>query len=489
MKCPKCGSPMGEGQMYCGHCGKEIQIVPEFDTELDKSMRAALSETATQIGETSPATDDAGKGAEPFKTADPRKPSHPKKKRRGRRIVIVLTAFLLAAAFAGAAVMLYWRSTPDYLYGQAQKLMEQKAFEPAAQNLEAALAKEPENILYLNGLSACYYAMEEFEKAARLCLEAIRLDGSDEEAYRRYVSICERYKDYGAINDLMQQCSDMRIRSQYLDYMANPPEFDIPEGTYYEVQNVKLIGNSAGTIYYTTDGEMPDENSEIYTAPITLESGEYEIRAIFVNQYGIPSKAACGHYYIDIQKPEAPEVQPASGTYDKPALISIEVPDGCQVFYTTDRSDPGISSVLYEEPFWMPVGYSTFRFVTVSNEGVAGEITERQYTLDLHPLMSIEAASNQLLLTLKNAGIVCTLQGTVPGKEGKNIYTYKYPLTVNDHHYYLYREYYQETDGTSNATGNDYVVNYMSGECYRAEQLEDKSYRLYNIEAEPESSL
>ena len=49
MKCPKCGSPMGEGQMYCGHCGTEIQIVPEFDTELDQNMRDALSETATQI--------------------------------------------------------------------------------------------------------------------------------------------------------------------------------------------------------------------------------------------------------------------------------------------------------------------------------------------------------------------------------------------------------------------------------------------------------
>ena len=48
MKCPKCGSPMGEGQMYCGHCGTEIQIVPEFDTELDQNMRDALSETATR---------------------------------------------------------------------------------------------------------------------------------------------------------------------------------------------------------------------------------------------------------------------------------------------------------------------------------------------------------------------------------------------------------------------------------------------------------
>lgn len=41
------------------------------------------------------------------------------------------------------------------------------------------------------------------------------------------------------------------------------------------------------------------------------------------------------------------------------------------------------------------------------------------------------------------------------------LYTFKYALTINNHHYYLYREYH-ELDGESNATGNDYVVNYMS---------------------------
>lgn len=35
MKCPRCGADMKEGQMYCEHCGREIQIVPEFDPALE----------------------------------------------------------------------------------------------------------------------------------------------------------------------------------------------------------------------------------------------------------------------------------------------------------------------------------------------------------------------------------------------------------------------------------------------------------------------
>ena len=37
MKCPRCGADMKEGQMYCEHCGREIQIVPEFDPALETS--------------------------------------------------------------------------------------------------------------------------------------------------------------------------------------------------------------------------------------------------------------------------------------------------------------------------------------------------------------------------------------------------------------------------------------------------------------------
>lgn len=311
------------------------------------------------------------------------------------------------------------------------------------------------------------------------------MDASCEDAYRRCVAIYEKQNDYAAINALMQSCPDVQIQSRYLDYMANPPEFDLQSGTYREAQNLKLIGNAAGTIYFTTDGSVPDENSQVYTSPIPLKDGGYEIKALFVNHYGIASDISSANYYIDISRPDAPYVTPLPGNYGKPVRIEVDVPDGCSVYYTMDKTEPTASSTRYEEPFWLPVGYSTFKFVTIAPDGVTGSVTECNYTLDLHPLLSMEAASNQLLLTLKNAGVVNSLQGDVPDGDGRNLYTFKYALTINNHHYYLYREYH-ELDGESNATGNDYVVNYMSGECYRAEKQEDKSFKLYAIE-QPEN--
>ena len=35
MKCPKCGNEIEDGKLYCGVCGEEIRIVPDFDATAD----------------------------------------------------------------------------------------------------------------------------------------------------------------------------------------------------------------------------------------------------------------------------------------------------------------------------------------------------------------------------------------------------------------------------------------------------------------------
>lgn len=462
---------MKDGRMYCEHCGKEIQIVPEFEPEIEYSIHAALSDVATEISGSGGPADEQRHRKGRFR--------YPDRKKKAAVFCLSVLAVIFCLAGAVAAIL---RFMPDYQYRRALSYMTEKKYPSAASCFERAAELMPNNVSYLNGLSACYFLMGELDEAKALCLETISLEGSNEEAYRRYVSISEKQQDYESINALMQNCRDREIRNLYLDYMANPPGFDVAGGNYHEKQTVKLIGNAAGSIYYTMDGSKPDEQSTVYTAPLPLDSGAYQISALFVNQYGVKSDIATERYYIDVSRPEAPAVEPLSGTYEKPGLISVEVPAGCKVYYTTDKSEPGSGSTLYEDAFWMPAGISTIRFVTVSSGGVAGDVTDRQYVLNLHPVLSMEAASNQLLLMLKNAGIIENLQGDVPEKEGHNLYTYKYTLTINDHHYYLYREYYEESAGTSNATGNDYVVNYMSGECYRAVQQQDKTFKLYTIE-------
>ena len=43
MKCPKCGHELKEGHLICEICGEEIQIVPDFEPEIENSITETLS--------------------------------------------------------------------------------------------------------------------------------------------------------------------------------------------------------------------------------------------------------------------------------------------------------------------------------------------------------------------------------------------------------------------------------------------------------------
>ena len=60
MKCPNCGNELKEGHLICEICGYEIQIVPDFEPEIENSITETLSTLAAmQEGEdTQPSLDE-----------------------------------------------------------------------------------------------------------------------------------------------------------------------------------------------------------------------------------------------------------------------------------------------------------------------------------------------------------------------------------------------------------------------------------------------
>ena len=78
------------------------------------------------------------------------------------------------------------------------------------------------------------------------------------------------------------------------------PTFTPEAGTYYEAQEVAIACTTAdATIYYTTDGSDPDENSTVYTAPIAVGSS-MTIKAIAMKEGYENSNIAAAEYTIII---------------------------------------------------------------------------------------------------------------------------------------------------------------------------------------------
>jgi len=80
------------------------------------------------------------------------------------------------------------------------------------------------------------------------------------------------------------------------------PTFNPAAGTYTADQVVSISTATAGaTIYYTTDGETPTENSNLYTAPIAIagDNTSVTIKAVAIKTGMNSSEIATAHYTID----------------------------------------------------------------------------------------------------------------------------------------------------------------------------------------------
>lgn len=77
-----------------------------------------------------------------------------------------------------------------------------------------------------------------------------------------------------------------------------PPEFSPAPGTYTSPQNVTITcGTSEAVIYYTTNGNEPDSNSDVYSSPISVSS-DMTIKATAYKE-GWNSGKNTGSYVID----------------------------------------------------------------------------------------------------------------------------------------------------------------------------------------------
>ncbi len=49
MECPKCGTDIPEGKLYCPSCGYAVQIVPDYDADLEDNLDSASSDIAGTV--------------------------------------------------------------------------------------------------------------------------------------------------------------------------------------------------------------------------------------------------------------------------------------------------------------------------------------------------------------------------------------------------------------------------------------------------------
>ena len=465
MKCPNCGTDMKDGDLYCEVCGEEIHIVPDFEPEIEYSITETLSGISEEVLEEVP-------GEKAFSEND--NIGFLKKKRNVRIAVIVgLSLLLIGSAIAvSIGVQSYRNNSVQYQISQAQACVASGDAQGAIDYYNRAVELE-ENIYLRFQLAALYEQngqnQDYLDSLSFIISSPYTSEDELEVAYKRLIAYFRDKEDYASINTLLINTENENIRNMYGQYMADPPEFSYAAGTYAEVIPLKLSAGSRGTIYYTIDGTLPNESSEVYTTPIFLETGTYKILAMFVNEYGITSEVVAKTYIIDILKPPAPEVETYSGEYEAPAMISVLVPLDCTVYYTTDGSVPTDRSTRYTGAIPMPLGKSTFKFVTYNAEGISGSCTTRQYELILPTDFTVDMALTGIKEELVLSGKLLDTQGTIAGNmPGRYLYVFHSAQTLaGAGDFYILTEIYEGIDGSQSFTGTVYAVGIYTGSYYK----------------------
>ncbi len=466
MKCPHCGNELKDGYLICEKCGEEIQIVPDFEPEIENSITETLS-TLAALQEGS-AAQEISQTDEETKEEDVQEQDEPFED--GRKIwMIVSLVAIFVVVLVTYSTYAYHIRTVDYQISKAKEYAANESYDEAIACLEAAYESYPyeADLLFLE--ADYYYLQQDNESAVNVLYRVI--DRGDfsyealEEAYNKIITIYANQGMYGQINELLRSCKESSIVNMFQSYLAMEPEFSYVEGSYAEVIPLKLSSNTAGTIYYTMDGSKPTRNSQVYTAPLFLEAGEYTISAFFVNDYGIESEIVSKTYIINLSVPNAPEVDLYSGEYTEPTMIAVEGIEGCKIYYTTDESEPTQDSVPYTGPIPMPLGRTLFKFVNISEEGVPSEVTTRTYTLTLRDAIPTAQAVNRLVERLVEIGYLEDAEGHNKRQSGMLSYQFSSVLRIGgaDDYYTIY-EYYDDGTGMLSRTDKVFLVQVHTGE-------------------------
>ena len=226
--------------------------------------------------------------------------------------IIIPVALVLIVLIAACWFFLFFNRTltTNILQNSARTMAEKGRYERSVSYYRSAWKLMPERTDLPVELAETYAASGNFTKAEYTLVSAIASNPND---YELYVALCRTSVAPDKLLDAVQMLDRISSETVKETLAQHRPEAPVisPESGYY-TEHIEIGAEAAETcIYLTTDGEYPSDDNDLYTEPVTLETGETTIIALSVNEEGLVSPAAVCGYTVGGVVEEATLTDPA----------------------------------------------------------------------------------------------------------------------------------------------------------------------------------
>lgn len=247
------------------------------------------------------------------------------------RFLVSLVLVVAIIASSGWYFFVYDRDfTRDMLLGQARyhDLHGNSRLSAWFYDLAYEYSGKDENVAI--ELANQYIADGNYTKAEVTLSKAINAGATVE----LYTALCKTYVDQDKLLDavnMLANISNPEIKAQLDALRPAAPTGNYEPGFYSQYIDVELT-STAGTLYYTTDGDYPSNLDAPYSTPITLPTGETTIYAISVAENGLVSPLTILGYTV------GGVVEPVTFTDAamEQAIREVLGVDGSKILYTND---------------------------------------------------------------------------------------------------------------------------------------------------------
>lgn len=367
MKCIFCGNELKDGSLFCPNCGKEQQIVPDYNVFEDEYLKTLLEEEGRKDIQDAIAQENHAKMENKAKQ---QKDAEAKKK----KIVIgsVIGAVVLLIAVVGVVLSIQKNKNAnsfDYQLAQAKEAEASGKDSEAIQYLEKAIALKKNSVEAREILTKLYLKDKAYDAVILNCKELIQLDSTNEFAYETLIAIYEKQGKTAEIVALSKSVDSISILNLFANYMVTPPVFSVEAGTYDDFIELELSTKGAYNIYYTLDGKDPIKNGTLYKEAIKIEEeGNVEVKAVCVNEKSVTSDVVSNKYKLELKQPDMPTVSPDGGQFTAASTVTVEVPEGCVAYYTWDGTTPSAASTMYSGPIDIPEGDNVLAVILINTK-------------------------------------------------------------------------------------------------------------------------